>query len=90
MKHPKKCPKCGQWKEENEDNFHRDKTKATGFVRYCKHCALLMQKESRAKGFHMERENLVDDPTFDDFDRYAIIQRRQRATGLKLSIHKPI
>jgi hypothetical protein len=88
MKEPRKCPQCKQWKELNEDNFHRDRSRKTGFAVWCKRCAHIYQLKKRAEGFHLESEHLIDDPTFSKFDRDCVTAQRTRPTGCELSIYQ--
>lgn len=90
MDNPHKCPKCGKWYELNEENFHRDASKPSGFACYCKRCAMILQRLGRKKTCHLARENLEECEHFTDFDRRSLNERCRRPTGHGLSMYKPV
>lgn len=89
----KLCPQCNPPipKEVNEDNFHRDKRRTSGFNPTCKVCANARQKRLRSKPKHLSEESLPEDkPQCGPFEKQCAQERGRRHVSHGFSIFKAV
>ena len=88
----RKCPKCKDVKEVNEDNFHRNKTNKSGFQAACKICANTHIRHLRERTvIGLGSEDLVDRPEkFGAFEKQCLADEVCRAATTGFSMDRAI